>query len=627
MFGVFQQGKSYRQLWRRSSTRTPPLGRGAASLVLGSDLTDELATLKPNNGIEVLTSGDVNDARALFARGEIRFNAAPPEGYGWAFAFTVGGFTRTLNVTHTTHGALNYPLTIPLDDVAENIDGLGTISIAFSLLFVEDPANPGGNVPVEVTLPSVYVDQIRAPESLVNDLFIANRVPAPEQVSVPNNLSTISFVLHDASGTGVDLTNTTVTIDGDVAYSAGAFVGAWTGTVTSSVGPTVQDVLFEITIPSVLLPLGSEQQVLVVVESELSGGASPIVESYTFTASDTIAPALKSAVMLNKTTLRVTFTDDVLLDATSRGALNAANYMVVRESAPAVSLNVVSAAAVQGSTRSVDITFDIEASPGAAYTLFAKELVDDGGNVIGVAGRQIAFTGYVPPRPLGRRFELLDFIPRFNIAQDLTAAQGGDPTAPGTGDLRKFILCLQDVVDVLLCYVDRWTEIIDVDLAPEKFLDAILQDLGNPFSACIADLTLNEKRRLARILITIYKQKGTERGVINAVRFFTGVEVTLDIINARQFWQLDISLLDVDTLLAPPVGSPLWYSFFIVSPVTLTAEQRERILCLATYMKPAHEHILGIIEPGDQITPSGYWILNVSLLGADPSVDPSTILA
>ena len=98
-------------------------------------------------------------------------------------------------------------------------------------------------------------------------------------------------------------------------------------------------------------------------------------------------------------------------------------------------------------------------------------------------------------------------------------------------------------------------------------------------------------------------------------------------LNFRPYWQLDISLLGTGTTISPSVGSPLWYSFYVVSPVVLTDEQRERILCIADYMKAAHEHVLGVIEPGGIVTPSTYWLLNLSALGADPAVLDSTILA
>lgn len=626
-FGAFQASKSYRQLWRRSATRTPPLGRGAASLILGSDARDETAELQIGDRIEVGTTGLVNDAKRVETRGTVRLNAAPPEGYAWRVSITVGTFTQDIDFPASVYGALNFPVEFSLDDFALNVAGLaGVVSLTFALEFTSDPLNPGAaGVPVSVVLPSVYFDQLLAPETLTSELYVADRVPAPGQRSVPNALTPITFRLADTNGAGVDLANTTILVDGIAVYNAGAFITPWSGSVVTGTGPTGSDVTVFLTPPAGFFPLGSEQEVTLRVVSQLNGALSPIDTSWGFIAADTIAPAVQSAVMIDKRTVRVRFTDDVLLDTSTSGALNPANYAITRVSVPAVRLAVVNVLPVFASTRAVDVVLDIEASQGAQYTLLAKDVVDDGGNALEAIGREAQFLGFVPAKPLGRRFELLDFVPQFNIAEDRTADEGGCETAPGSGDLRRLLSVLQDLVDLLLCSVDEWTNIIDIDLAPEAFVDAILQDLGNPFADCIADLSLIDKRRLANILISIYKQKGTANGIINAVRFFTGVEVTLDVINFRQFWELDVSLLGIDTILAPPVGSPLWYSFWIVSPIVLTEEQRSRILCIATYMKAAHEHVLGIIEPGSPPEPRQYWILNVSLLGA--ASPPTTLLS
>ncbi len=626
-FGAFTQGKSYRQLWRRSATRTPPLGRGPSSLVLGSDATDETVTLDTGDKIAVTTTGDVNDAQILDVRGTWRFNAPIPEGYGWRLTVLANGVAESLDITETLLTAANFPLELNLSDIALNIAGAGAgVVVGFELELIVDPAAPGV-LEVEVVLPSVFIDQVFAPETVASDLFLASRFPAPGQTSVPSDIAQLSFMLVDVAGTGVDLAGTTVTVDGVVAYTASAFVFPWAGTVATGVGPTTNDVLFTLTPPINFAPLDSEQMVEIRVQSQLTGPVSLIDQTWAWIAADTEAPAIQRATMIAKDVLRIQFTDDVLMDTSAGGALNPLNYSTVRVSVPSVTLDVVGVSTVFGHADQVDVQFNWEASMGAIYTVVVKDVLDDGGNVIMDVGQALRFTGYVPPRPRGRRFELLDFIPAMNKREDRTTAQGALANNPGTGELRKFILVLQDVVDLLLCQSDRWTDIIDVDLAPESFLDAILQDLGNPFADCIADLDETDKRRLARVLISIYKQKGTEVGIVNTIRFFLGIETTLDIINCRQFWQLDISQLGVDTLLAPAVGSPLWYSFFITSPVVLTDEQRERIFCIADYMKAAHEHILGIIEPGDAITASNYWILNVSLLGQSPNAGPSTVLA
>src|SRR5690606_30992264 len=92
-----------------------------------------------------------------------------------------------------------------------------------------------------------------------------------------------------------------------------------------------------------------------------------------------------------------------------------------------------------------------------------------------------------------------------------------------TGDLENFMAVLQDVLELLLGEVDRFPDILDPDLAPEPFLDLMLEDLGNPFAF---DLTELQKRRLIAVLVQIYRQKGTAAGIRNAIRFFLGVDVT-----------------------------------------------------------------------------------------------------
>lgn len=630
MFGVLQASKSYLQLWQRSGTHTPALGRGGASLVLGSDARDQVVNVQVGERLVVGTTGAVNDSLMYGVRGVIRLNAAPPEGYAWQLDITLGAYTRTMVFSESEYGASAFPLEIDLDDTNFNtsgVTGAAVVAASFGLEFIVDPDNPGaGATDVAVTLPSIYIDQLLAPET-ASALYLENRLPGVGETQVPVTYGTIQFTLADTNGAGVDLTNTTVTVDGFDAYTAGAFQAPWGGSVNTTDGPGGSDVTFTLTVPSSDLPYDSEQLVEVQVVSELNGAVATIDETWSFTSADVIPPAIQVAAMEGKKQIRVTFTDDLQLDAEADGALNPDNYTITPVSTPAVPLTPTAVAAVANSTTAVVITVDTEASIGADYSLYAKDLKDSTGNVIDPIGAYATFTGYVPPRPAGRRFELLDFIPDENLRADATVEQGGDPENPGTGDLRKFVSIIQDVVDILLCSIDEWTQIIDIDLAPEPFLDAILQDLGNPFDDCISDLTVNDKRRLARVLISIYKQKGTEAGVINAIRFFLGVETTLDVINCRDYWQLGLSILDVSTTLAPPVGSPLWYSFYVVSPVVLTDEQRERILCIAQYMKGAPEHVLGIIEPGSVITPSQYWTLNESLLGSDPNVNSSTTLA
>ena len=65
---------------------------------------------------------------------------------------------------------------------------------------------------------------------------------------------------------------------------------------------------------------------------------------------------------------------------------------------------------------------------------------------------------------------------------------------------------------------------LGADLAAERFLDLMLQDLGNPFPF---DLSAADKRRLLNVLVAIYREKGTAVGIKNVIRFFLGLEVDI----------------------------------------------------------------------------------------------------
>jgi hypothetical protein len=103
---------------------------------------------------------------------------------------------------------------------------------------------------------------------------------------------------------------------------------------------------------------------------------------------------------------------------------------------------------------SVDLITDVELTPGASYRLIVSGVADLRGNPIAAPDNVVNLTGFVPPRPSRRRFELYQLLPAMNRRED------------ETGDLRRFLACLQEVADLLLADVDRFTDILDPDLAP-----------------------------------------------------------------------------------------------------------------------------------------------------------------
>lgn len=180
-----------------------------------------------------------------------------------------------------------------------------------------------------------------------------------------------------------------------------------------------------------------------------------------------------------------------------------------------------------------------------------------------------------------------------------------------THDLWKFIACLQEVTDVLLADIDRFTDIFDIERAPVPFLDLLLLDLGNPF---IFDLDEMSKRRLASVLVEMYRQKGTAPGIINAVRFFLGIEI-LDITSyTEEALVLGESELGVDWILGPSSLFAL-YAFDVVVGQILSETQRKQLRAIVEYLKPAHTHFVNLIEP---VPPQHieHWELGISELGS-----------
>lgn len=587
-----------------NALQLPTLSTGAQgtwSMVLGDDAPGRTVRLVGGDFVTVTQERDftIDPVESVRLFGAVRVQSEGlPVGYTWDLTVGVAGVGGVTREVSTVEG-IGFEEFL-LDDFGVNTSQLsaGEVEFEFTLTLV------GPATPVDVVLPAVYVDYTTfADES--DTLFLIDRFPAPDQAGTPHTLDRMQVTIARQGGTTVDLTETRVTFEGVLAYDGGSggFQAGFTGplsTIDTAGGLSGTDVVIQIDLSGQTYT--DEQVIDVRVESDVAGGGAALDETYTFVMADVDQPQVTAAVPQSKQVVRVSFNEPMLMDASAAGALNPDVYDVVTTSSPAVS--VVAASVEQISSSVVDVTLDIETTQGAGYDLTVGAAVeDDDGNVMDPAASTASFVGFRPTQPDGRSFNVLDFWPTFNRAED----------EAGTKTLRKFSLVMQDIVDLLLCNIDEWTHILDPDFAPEGFLNAMLRDNGNPFE--FEDLSEIDKRRLIRLLIDMYKEKGTEVGIINAVRFFVGVDVTLDVVNFQTFWTLGVSELGSDTFVGPNAGDPLWYSFTIVSPVTLTQQQRDRILQIADYMKPAHEHILGVLEPGEVDPLPSFWVLGVDELG------------
>lgn len=456
---------------------------------------------------------------------------------------------------------------------------------------------------IELEIPAFYVDGVQI--GTMTTPAIVNLTPDIHEGMgkgpAPAANTAIAFDLIDFGYDGIDPAHTSVTINGAPAITNGI---AQTGFVVTYSAPSV-DTLHVSIQPTALF--ASAEVVTVIVSTQTLGSALAATRTYQFEIADTIPPAIYGAIALAPKQVRVTWTEEVAASdpTSSADALDAnayaLSYIQTDPAVPAVSANIVAVEPVTSPGTAptvVDLITDLDLTPGVTYGVQAAGIEDLAGNASTDA--VFTFTSFVPPRPATRDFSLWRMLPALNRLED------------ETGDLQKFIACFQEVTDLLLYDIDRWTEILDPDTAPEAFVDAMLADLGNPFPF-VLDLTA--KRKLAKTLIDIYKLKGTKPGILAAIRFFLGIDADLTTYTGTDM-QLGVSRLGVDWVLGPGNAFAL-YAFRVVSPIVLTDVQRKQIATIANYMKVAHEHFVAIVEPEDEPPALDPLVLGVSRLGLD----------
>jgi len=427
----------------------------------------------------------------------------------------------------------------------------------------------------ELELPAVYLDGFLLDLTPMRPAVI-NRDPEPADTEVPIT-AVVALDLADVGADGIDAAATEVYLGGVLAFDGGVFQPGFDGPASLASSPQ-PDTLRVVVDP--VAPFGSLEEVAVRVVTQTTGGAFTLDQSWSFRCEDLTAPRLVGAQARELKRVRVGFDEPVKQEDPSAedDAVNPGLYSLSPASAPAVEVKVVGVERATDS--SVDLLTDIELTPAAAYQLTVSGVVDLRGNAISPPDNIVEVTGFVPPRPARRSFDLYQLLPAMNRRED------------ETGDLRRFLSCLQEVTDLLLADVDRFTDILDPDIAPEAFVDRMLLDLGNPFPL---DLSLVDKRRLLNVLLGMYREKGTGAGIKNAIRFFLGLEVELVAYTGEAF-VLGESLLGEDWVLGPS-GAFAAYAFEVIAPRALGTEERRRVRAIVDYMKPAHTHLARLVEP------------------------------
>ncbi len=437
----------------------------------------------------------------------------------------------------------------------------------------------------EIELPRLTIDAVAAIVGVGGPLLV-NRDPAPDEVEVPLT-SAISLELLDPGTVGVSRVATKVWVRGGLAFDGTAapeiapgFAGPRAGVIEAS--DTLRVTLDPTT------PFDSQAAIVVRVASQTKDAAGTIDETYTFRAEDRTAPRLLAGVAVAPRTMRLGFDEPIVVTDPS-------SIIVKSRVGPAVPLTVVDTRA-DGTV--LELTLSTEATPDATYRVKAAGVADLRSNGCSPPFDEIDVPGYRPARPAARRFDLWSMLPKHNRRAD------------ATGDLARFIACLQEVADLLLAEADRFPDVFDLERAPETFLDLILRDLGNPFPF---ELDALGKRRLASVLVEMYRQKGTAVGVKNAVRFFLAVDIDAITPLAAAALVLGESELDLDWELGPSDRFAR-YAFDLKVGRVLSAKERRQLRAIVDYLKPAHTHFVNLVEP---VPPPSFddWELGESLVG------------
>lgn len=196
----------------------------------------------------------------------------------------------------------------------------------------------------------------------------------------------------------------------------------------------------------------------------------------------------------------------------------------------------------------------------------------------------IQFTTEDCGAPEDRDFSAEDMFPDANLEEDATR------------DLIRFLRIMDEVTQLILCDIDKFTTIMDIDLIADNNLDAMLVHLGAPFSFA-GSLSSTDKRRLASVLVEMYKRKGGEVAIEAIVAFILGFEIDVQpYLNLSNTWSLGVSQLGINAFLGPGTAF-IRYSFQVEVFEDLTETERRRLIEIVEYMKPSHTHFIRLIEP------------------------------
>jgi phage tail-like protein len=289
--------------------------------------------------------------------------------------------------------------------------------------------------------------------------------------------------------------------------------------------------------------------------------------------------------------------------------LNASNYaltydatLVVQEMNPTHIPIVLSVALVEPNI--VDLTLETLMTQNGPYILSVSNIFDAEGNEIDPEFSTISFRGYIPEIPEKTSRNIYKWFPEFNRRQD----------TDNNLFLLKISNVLQEVLNQIFSDLDAFKSLHDITTANTRSIDNLLENYGNPF--VWFSLSVIEKRQLLRILVDLYKLKGTAIGIEAALRFFFDFTTITFQYYWGTGWLMSIpgrTELGLTTILNSSLLRDR-YSFSIIIDRVLTDEEKELFRRVVDTMKTAHTHFIDIIEPSSPFVPD-HWQIPWSELG------------
>lgn len=232
-----------------------------------------------------------------------------------------------------------------------------------------------------VELPGVYLDAVTM-DAASTALELINRNPGSGETGSLIN-ENVALDIASLTGNAIDVAATDVYVDiggaGEaLVYDGGAFQAGWDGAESASSNPDANTLRIVI---DQTAPFASFDVVTIRVVSQDVGATETMDESYSFTVQDLASPGVLTATPQDLDVLRIEFTEAVkqVSASDSDDALNPLNYAFVPLTLPAVI--PVASSIISVSATEVDVTTDIEFSPGKNYRVTVDGIADLEGNV------------------------------------------------------------------------------------------------------------------------------------------------------------------------------------------------------------------------------------------------------